>query len=78
MSLLFRPVRGSFKQAMGEAFEVGSIDDVIRYLSKQMLPADKDNISIKYYGFDERNNWETHLVLLDGEAVGYTSSELRA
>lgn len=33
-------------------------------------------ISVKPYGFDSRIGWDTHMVTIDGNAVGFTDGPL--
>ena len=30
-------------------------------------------IEVKPYGFDDRINWNTHIVTIDGKAIGFTN-----
>ncbi len=52
---------------MSEVVEVNSLSELQRIVGKGVL-------TVKKYGsgIDERNGWDTHLVSLDGEAMGFT------
>lgn len=69
---LFRPQRGSFAESMLEAIGVTTKRDIAEILGIENL----GKISIKPYEFDRRNNWDTHVVVVDGDAVGFTNGQL--
>jgi hypothetical protein len=62
-------------QTLGEAMErVAEVPDrvaLIAYLQKYYdfwRPTDA-NVTIRPYGYDERNGWDTHLICVDGKAA---------
>lgn len=80
--LLFRPCRGGLDTEMKEVMEIKSRECILKYLSKCDILPDKsrfamDKLHIKYYGYDERIDWETYIVMLDNYGVvGYTNWEI--
>ena len=71
----YRPHRGSLKDSMREVVELPSIDALKEHLRLMGWP---DGVVLieKYGGFDDRIGWDTYIVTIDGEAVGFTDSEL--
>lgn len=47
-----------------------------------LMPEDKrryriEDIEVKPYGYDSRIGWDTHIVTLKGDAIGFTDSPLK-
>lgn len=66
---LFRRHREFLDEAMKTVKEVDSIADIERITGYS-------NITIEPYGFDERINWDTHIVCENGRACGFTNGPL--
>lgn len=51
-----------------------TISAIRKYFKKNSLMQDTYNgkIVVKHYGFDERINWDTHIITIDGNAIGFT------
>ena len=61
--IIYRPQRGLLVEAMAEKKEFSSIKEMLNYLVKEHKKAfDIWDISITYYGYDERISWETFIV----------------
>ena len=69
---LFRPQRGSYAESMLEAIGVTKLRDIAEIVGV----TDLAHISTRYYTFDTRNDWDTYVVLVDGQAVGFTNGAL--
>lgn len=72
----FREHRGSLADAMETVIEVKSLDELRKHLYKVMPYKRGALLKVEFYTYDERINWNTYLVTLDGNAVGYTNGEL--
>lgn len=77
---LYRPQRGNLDDAMQEMKDFQSLDELILYLQEDLFmwfgkqEINKDTLHIKPYCFDERINWDTYIVTLDGwGVVGFTN-----
>jgi hypothetical protein len=73
--ILFRPVREFLDDAMKEAIPIKSLEEIRHFYSKEFPLQGK--LKVKPYGYDERINWDTWLVVetVDGQdrACGYTN-----
>lgn len=70
----FRFHRGDLVASMATETEVASLASVIEALSAEGWPPGK--IEIKPYAYDARIGWDSHIVTLDGAAVGFTDGPL--
>lgn len=68
---LFRPQRGSLAVSMAEKRDVSSIRDIA-----VILGVEQRDVSIRYYCYDSRIAWDTYVVIVDGDAVGFTNGAL--
>jgi len=66
-SIKFRHHRGSLSDSMDTVVQVASLQELA-----DILKVEVDTISIKPYGYDKRIDWDTHLVCVNGDAVGFT------
>ena len=73
--VLFRPIRELLSEAMREVEEVrdtGHLFDLCNF-EGSWWDKEKAKIEFRYLGFDDRINWDTYLVVIDGKAAGYTN-----
>jgi hypothetical protein len=71
----FRPHRGSLEEAMQEVVELETAQDLIDHLESQYehLDASAPTINVEPYGYDNRIDWDTHIVSIAGfGVVGFT------
>ena len=81
--------RGGFKESMDTVFEFFGKQELFEILKKDfqdmygdyfphLVPNfEIDKIKCKYIGYDDRNGWNTHYIILDGFGVlGYTDTEI--
>jgi hypothetical protein len=77
MSFLYRPQRGGLSESMLEALKFDSKEELIQKLSEDlMVNIEANEISIKKYVYDDRIKWDTHIVLLNGNAIGYVNKAI--
>lgn len=69
--MIFRPQRGSLAESMNEAVTINSKKTLAAYLDEPIT-----DIQVRMYGYDERINWNTWLVTVRGDAVGFTNEEV--
>lgn len=68
----FRPHRGSLDDAMRLAVEIEP-EDLIATLQKELWePVSPKDVHVKPYHYDRRIDWDTHMVLVHGQIVGFT------
>lgn len=79
---LFRPHRGGFEESMAEALPFDCTDDLVLCLEVQWGQMISYLQTEPYGGIDERNGWDTHLVIakmrrINHEiVVGYTNRRI--
>ena len=69
----FRFHRGSLADSMATVREVNSLYELITALNDVCEPG---KVLIKPYCYDDRIDWDTHIVTIDGRAVGFTDGPL--
>ncbi len=78
MSFLFRSHRGSFDDSMETVKEFEDREKFLEFLKEEMkhwpCPFDGHLVQVEPYCiFDERNNWSTYIVTMEGYGVlGFT------
>lgn len=72
--MLFRFQRGSLEDSMKTVVEVDSIEKLTAILREAGYPLGL--IRLYPYGYDLRIQWNTHVVTIDGMAVGFTNGAL--
>ena len=65
---------GTIGEAMKNVFEVSDMKSVEKIIRSRDIPFKE--LTIKPYGYDERIDWLTYLILADGFPVGYTNHSL--
>ena len=71
MTFLYRPQRGSLEESMKEVVELIDKEALAEHLDE-----DVDRITVRRYAWDNRINWDTYLVCVDGHAWGYTNGSV--
>lgn len=74
-----RTHRETLEDAMATEQEIEpNIESVRAYFTKGSFWPElyKGDIKVEPYGFDERINWNTHIVTVDGNAIGFTDGPL--
>lgn len=74
-SFLFRWHRGSLSESMETIREFESYAELLRFVQEDM---EAWNVSVtaltfEYGGIDERNGWDTWIVMQDGHCIGMTN-----
>jgi hypothetical protein len=82
-AMKYRPHRETLADAMAEVVEVADRAALVEHMRNLVIdwyPPDElptmENTEIKPYGFDARINWDTHIVLVNGRAWGFTNGPL--
>lgn len=77
---LYRSHREFLDDAMKTVVEVNSLKDLRAHLANTCPYADvrSDNVLVEKYGrdIDERIGWNTHIVTINGQVVGFTDGPL--
>lgn len=68
----FRPQRGGLEESMAHAKAIWDMEDLAR-----RLETTPDKIDFIYLGWDSRVFWDTWMVTVDGQAVGFTNGNVR-
>lgn len=77
----FRYHRGHLADSMATAVDVATFTDLVGLVHDYCGgfgwgEADQESVTVKSYGFDDRIGWDTHIVCLNGKAVGFTDGPL--
>lgn len=78
---LFRHHRATLSEAMETVIKVSDIKELVFKLNEDFRygpPIESKDIKVKFYGFDNRINWNTHIVTHKGNAIGFTDGPLNA
>lgn len=75
---VFRWHRGSLDESMASSVPCRTLAQLVGILRTGMGLGDvsAERVDVKRYTFDERTGWDTHLVTVDGNAVGMTNGAL--
>lgn len=73
----FRFHRGGLEESMETIIEVKDLNEIVKFLKAKEPGAYVGFLSCKYYGFDDRINWDTWIVLDDGYPLGFSDGELK-
>lgn len=73
---LFRYYMGAFNESMKTIIEVKNMTELKKIISDKYK---YENISLTcdFYCHDKRNNWDTHIIRIDGDVIGFTNEELK-
>lgn len=84
--VLYRPHRGMLADAMKEVAEVADFAALVAHMRgeypfypEDQLPTES-TVTVEKYGtgIDERIGWDTHIVLVNGQAWGFTNGMVEA
>jgi hypothetical protein len=75
----FRETRGSFDASMQTCVEIKNHSELVAHLRTIFGPTvTASNVRVgRCQGTDPRNGWNTHEVIWDGKAIGFTNGPLR-
>ena len=73
MAVTIRPHRGGYAESMAQQREV---DNSLEAVAKA-IGATKYHLRVEHYGRDERNGWDTHIILINGEPWGFASGPVK-
>ena len=81
--VLYRPHRGSLADSMREMVEVNDLSQLVRHMRREVerwYPGDElpteENTKLEHYWYDDRIGWDTWMVLVKGQAWGFTNGPL--
>lgn len=74
----YRPQRGSLAESMAETIVIDGFKDLLRHL-QDAYPGKltAQNVAIKYLGYDDRISWDTYIVTVDSNGVGFTDGPVQ-
>lgn len=77
----FRPQRGSLEDAMKEVVEIpATVEALVEHLNNTLglrnYKVHSQAVRVRAYGYDERVNWHTYVVTVNGNAIGFTNHEV--
>ena len=80
MKFKFRFHRGGLSESMETTVSLSTKEELIRVIGnslKEWGDFNYNNLKIESYGFDDRINWNSHIVTLDGWGViGFTDKSI--
>ena len=75
-TLKYRPQRGGLAESMTQVADISpnlaALTKHINDLGWFWYPIHSDQVKVIHQGFDARINWDTYIVMVDGQAVGFT------
>jgi len=79
--ILFRPYRGDLAEAMSHVKSIRNREDLLSLMRKELKPykvdVRDDLLKIAYYYHDDRMDWDTYIVTLEGYGIyGFTNGPL--
>lgn len=73
----YRPQRGSLKESMESVVEFsGSKVDLLKILRREFKDIISDDVTVKPYIYDDRIGWDTYIVLIKNNAIGFTNGPI--
>lgn len=66
-----RPLRGSFREAMELVADVAPNAEAV-----QEWAGLRGRVEVSQYIFDDRNGWDTHIIVIDGKPCGFSDGPL--
>lgn len=73
--IMVRKHRGGYAESMETAKEIDATMEAVA----EYFECPVDGLTVEpYSGIDFRNHWDTHLVCLNGNAIGMTNSKVKA
>lgn len=73
---LYRDHRGSLSDSMKTCREIKSMDELRTHLENIFDPYPVGTITVKPYAYDHRIEWETYVVCVEGNAVGFSNGPM--
>ena len=70
-SILFREHRGMLDESMKTCRAVKDIEELREIVNER---CGQGEVTVKSYVYDDRIHWDTQIVCVNGNAVGFTSS----
>ena len=65
-------------EAMDQVVEISDRKELIEYLQRECdywHPTD-ENVEVKYHGHDDRIDWDTYLITIDGKAALFANGPI--
>ena len=79
-----RPVRGGLDEAMAQVKDFESLSDYAdhiynehNWMFRNGKGVNKELFTTEPYGYDDRINWDTWIILYDGKPMAYSNGELK-
>jgi len=75
----FRQHRGGLDDSMGTVVEIAATREGLAGVISLATGCPRPNpgdIEVEFYAYDERIGWQTYIVTLKGEAVGFTDGPI--
>lgn len=77
----FRLHRGDLGESLATVVEIQTFSDLVAQVARHCSDfgwggVTAETVTVKPYGFDARINWDTHMVCLSGNAVGFTDGPI--
>jgi hypothetical protein len=81
--MLYRHHRGSLDDSMATACEVTDFKHLVEIIHKDregwsdQPEVTPETVRLEPLGYDKRIDWDTYIVTVNGNAVGYTNGDLK-
>jgi hypothetical protein len=76
VEMKFRWHKSGLKESLKTVELFSDMNGLLNILSKNMVSVSLKDIKIKPYCYDDRINWNTHIVLFKGDPLGFTNCAL--
>lgn len=73
----FRFHRGTLSDSMTTMVDVIDLSDLLTIVQGLFPAASHSNITVAEYCYDERVGWDTHIICIDCEAIGFTDGPVK-
>ena len=75
----YRSHRGSLKDSMKTVIDLEDFNSLVGHLKETCsVPFRPEDVLVSKYTYDERIDWDTHMVTVSGIPVGFTDGPVEA
>ena len=73
----YRDHRGMLSDSMRTVQRFSCFDDLFKHLSVSKVGSFcVEDVKVEHYGYDDRIGWDTYILTINGNAVGFTDGDV--